>query len=124
MEDGREQQSENLNRTVNDHTLSKRLAAVGWGLFLLWIGVVLLADLPAGAGLLGVGLVTLGMQGARGIFSLPLEGFWVVAGIIFTASGLLKLVGADFPLFPVLLIAAGVLCVFVGIRGNKSKRRA
>jgi hypothetical protein len=124
MQDGREEQGEDLGRTVSDYTLSRRLATVGWGLFLVWIGVVRLADLPAGAGLLGVGLITLGLQGARSFITLPLEGFWVVAGIIFTASGLLKLVGTDFPMFPVLFVVAGVLCVFIGIRGKKGKRRS
>lgn len=113
-----DEQGRDLNRTVNDHVLSKRIASVGWGLFLVWVGVVLLADLPGGAGLAGVGIVTLGIQGARSFFSLPLEGFWIVAGAIFTASGAVKLAGPDFPLLPFLLVAGGVILVFLGVRGK------
>jgi len=117
----RDEQSEKLNRTVNDHALSKRLALVGWGLFLVWIGIVKIAGLPPGAVLLGVGAVTLGIQGARALFSLPLEGFWVVGGAIFTAIGLFKMVGPDFAMLPFLLVAAGVVFVYLGIRGHGAK---
>ena len=121
MSGARDEESEKLNRTVNDHALSKRLALVGWGLFLVWIGIVKIADLPPGAVLLGVGAVTLGIQGARSFFSLPLEGFWVVAGAIFTATGLVKMVGPDLAMLPFLLVAAGVVFVFFGIRGQRAK---
>jgi hypothetical protein len=117
----RDEKAEKLNRTVNDRALSKRLALVGWGLFLVWIGIVKIADLPPGAVLLGVGAVTLGIQGARAFFSLPLEGFWVVAGAIFAASGLVKLVGGDFRFLPFLLVAAGAVLVVLGIRGRLAK---
>ena len=116
-----DQESERLNRTVNDHVFSRRLAMVGWGLFLAWIGIVKIADLPPGAVLLGLGAVTLGIQGARACFSLPLEGFWVVAGGIFATTGLVKMVGPDFPLLPFLLVAAGLVFVFLGIRGYGGK---
>ena len=114
----KDREAEELNRTVNDHALSKRIATVGWGLFLVWIGIAMLAALPGGAGLLGIGVVALGIQAARAFFSLPLEGSWVVGGVIFTATGFVKMAGTNVPVLPLLLVAAGIFAVFLGIRGR------
>lgn len=43
----------------------KKLAAVGWGLFFIWIGIAFLADVGWGMGLLGVGVIALGTQQPR-----------------------------------------------------------
>lgn len=118
----RDEQAEALSRTVNDRAMSRRLAFVGWGLFLVWIGIAKVADLPPGAVLLGVGVVTLAIQGARAYFALPLEGFWVVAGAIFAASGLVKLVGSEVRFLPLLTVAAGAVLVFLGLRGQGKKK--
>ena len=45
---------------VNRSPLDKKLEAVGWGLFFIWVGTALFAHIGWGAGLLGVGIITLG----------------------------------------------------------------
>ena len=60
--------------------LTNKLDAVGWGLFFIWVGVAFLADVAIGVGLLGVGVITLGMQAVRQYFQLELERFWIVGG--------------------------------------------
>jgi hypothetical protein len=62
-------------KTNEGSELSHKLAVVGWSLFFIWIGIALLLKVDAGIGLLGIGIITLGMQTARKYYNLKLEGF-------------------------------------------------
>jgi len=88
-----------------------RLSTIGWGLFFAWVGVALLTGLSEGLGLLGVGVITLGVQGVRKLVGLSLEGFWVIVGLFFTLGGLGSLSEAELPLVPIALVVAGLLLV-------------
>jgi hypothetical protein len=52
-------------KTAQSKKLDRRLDALGWGLFFIWIGVAFLADVGWGVGLVGVGLIILGTLVAR-----------------------------------------------------------
>jgi hypothetical protein len=52
-------------KTAQRKKLDRKLDAVGWGLFFIWIGVAVLADVGWGVGLIGVGLIILGALVAR-----------------------------------------------------------
>jgi hypothetical protein len=52
-------------KTAQRKKLDRKLDAVGWGLFFIWIGVAVLADVGWGVGLIGVGLIILGGLAAR-----------------------------------------------------------
>ena len=52
-------------KTAQRKKLDRTLDAVGWGVFFIWIGVAILADLGWGVGLIGVGLIILGALAAR-----------------------------------------------------------
>ena len=88
--------------------LTGKLEAVGWGLFFIWMGVALFAHLGWGTGLLGVGIITLGVQAARKYFELKLEGFWVAVGVLFVVGGIWKLFNVQLGLLPILCIVAGI----------------
>ena len=104
-------------RSKNRHVLHKKLDAAGWGLFFIWVGIALFADVGWGAGLLGVGIIILGAQVARNYLGLKLEGFWVVAGFLFVLGGVWELFNVPIDLMPILCISAGVaLLVSVLIR--------
>jgi hypothetical protein len=45
--------------------LNRKLDAAGWGLFFIWTGVAVLADVGWGVGLIGVGVIILGGLAAR-----------------------------------------------------------
>jgi hypothetical protein len=90
-------------------TLAKKLDAVGWGLFFIWIGVALLAHIGWGVGLLGVGLITLGAQAARKYLAVEVEGFWVVVGLLFVLGGIWELLSVQVSLVPILLIVVGII---------------
>ncbi len=91
--------------------LPRRLDAVGWALFLIWIGIVLLAGSKASVALVGIGVIIVGVQVARVFLKLNLEGFWFVVGLLFLVGGIWQMVEASFPLVPILLIVAGVALI-------------
>jgi len=103
--------------------LAKKLVAVGWGLFLIWIGTAFLADVGWGVGLLGVGVIALGAQAARKYLSLPIDRFGLVFGIVFVVWGASELLNIQLgetsipgSLFPILFIVAGLVVVVAALR--------
>ena len=108
MPNGNTERREN-QETNESELLARKLTGVGWGLFFIWIGIVFLADAPLGIGLLGVGIITLGMQVARKVFNLAFEAGWLVVGGLFVLGGLIQLFNIQVRLVPVLLIVAGVV---------------
>jgi hypothetical protein len=108
-------------KLTSGHVLNKKLDAAGWGLFFVWIGIALFADVGWGPGLLGVGIIILGTQVARNYFGLKPKGFWVVVGFLFVLGGIWKLFYVPYDLMPILCIVAGVfllVSVLVGKAGN------
>lgn len=43
----------------------REIDAIGWGVFFIWVGVAILADLGWGIGLVGVGLIILASYAAK-----------------------------------------------------------
>lgn len=87
---------------------SSMFDAIGWALFFIWVGVAWLMELGIGYGLLGVAVLTLGMQGIRYLRDVKVEGFWVVIGLAFLVGGFWELWSVAIPLAPVVLIAVGL----------------
>jgi hypothetical protein len=117
ISDDRKTKQVEESKTTEKHHISEKLAAGGWGLFFLWLGIAFLAKVGMGIGLLGVGIITLGGQVARKYFKLKLEGFYVVVGSLFLAGGIWELYTPKVSLVPILLIAAGcamIVSVFLG----------
>jgi len=98
------------------HVVAHRLDAAAWGLFFVWVGIALIADIGWGVGLLGVGIITLAAQFARKRFGLAREGFWLVVGLLFVLGGVWELLGVQFSLVPLVLIAAGVALLVSAFR--------
>jgi hypothetical protein len=110
-------------KTVNARALHRRLEAVGWGLFFIWIGIALFTHVGWGVGLLGVGIITLGAQLARKYFALKGEGFWVAVGFLFVAGGAWKLFNVQLGLLPILCIVAGVALLVSTFFGGREINR-
>ena len=96
-------------RLTNTTVLNKKLDAAGWGLFYIWMGIALVANVSWGSGLLGVGIITLGGQVARKYLTHNVDGFWVVAGSFFLLGGIWESTNAQFGLIPILCIAVGLV---------------
>ncbi len=110
-------------RASERHRLAKKLDAVGWGLFFIWVGIAFLGDLDVGVGLLGVGIITLGGQVARKFLNLKLEGFWVVVGLLFVVGGLWELFEAEIGLVPIILIVVGLALLVSAFLGKRQSEK-
>jgi len=97
----------------------KNFDAVGWGLFFVWVGISFLAGFTFAVGLLGVGVITLGVQLARKFFNLKLDGFWFVVGFLFIIGGIWELLKIEIQLVPILIIVAGLVILISVLRGKK-----
>lgn len=101
------QAPEDAGRTA----LARKLDAVGWALFLIWIGIILLMGAKASLALLGIGIIIVGVQVIRMLYQLSLEGFWFVVGLLILVGAIWQMAGAKFKLVPILLIVAGVALI-------------
>ena len=89
------------------------LDAVGWALFLIWIGVVLLIKaLPDGAGGIGVSVIIFGGALVRFFLRVSVSSFWLIIGSVFLSGGLGEMIGIGLPFLPSSLIVCGVLLLF------------
>lgn len=100
--------------------VAKRLGAVEWGLFFVWIGIAFLTGISVGISLLGVAIITLGMQLVRRAFRLKMEGFWLAAGLVFLVGGIWVTLNIGVDLVAMLLIVAGV-ALLVSAFGRKRR---
>jgi len=105
-------------KTNGKNELANKLGAIGWGLFFIWIGIILLFKISASVCLLGIGIITLGIQVGRKYFNLKLERFWIIVGALFLAGGLWEVLKTKLPLMPVLLIIAGLAIIVLSIKGK------
>ncbi len=102
--------------------LNKRYETAAWGAFFILLGVTsLFQGLPAGSGAVGVGIIFLGLNLARGLSQIPTSGLTITLGALALVLG-----GADLlrevlnlqvalPIFPLLLIAVGFVWLGRGI---------
>jgi hypothetical protein len=88
--------------------VERKLHAIGWGAFFLWVGIARLAGVSWGVGLLGTGLIILGAQVARKYWAVEVEKFWIAIGLVFGVSGVLQSFNIHIRLVP-------IVCVFAGI---------
>ena len=100
---------ERLRAFKRKYDRTHNLDRVGWGLFFIWAGVALMAGLSAGAGLLGVAVIILGLQAFHWVLKLEVDRFWMLVGSAFAILGVWELLEIEMPLVPVLLIVLGVM---------------
>ncbi len=105
--------------STSNTALNQRLDAVAWGLFLIMIGglwLVPASQVPSGIWLIGVGLILLGLNGARYLYRIPTSTFTIILGIIALLLGLAAFFGTSLPLLPLLLILLGAKVIFDVLR--------
>jgi hypothetical protein len=107
---------------AGNHDLAHKLDVTGWALFFIWLGTAFLLNLSVGIGLLGIGVITLVMQGIRMQQKLKPEVFWVVIGILFVLAGFWELFRPDVPLIPIVLIIAGIALLLSMLRKKHSAK--
>jgi hypothetical protein len=105
-------------KTAQSKKFERRLNAIGWGLFFIWIGIAFLANVGWGVSLLGVGIIILGGQVTRAYSGLKLEGFGIVLGSLFFLGGIWELLTIRFDLTPILCVVAGVALLISELVGK------
>ena len=101
----------------------KRITTIGWGLFFVWLGFVLMIKGGVGLILLGVGLISLGMQVARKYSGLDSDGFWIIVGILFVIVGVWEIFEVKMPLMSMFLIVIGVAFLVAAFKGRGDQTR-
>ena len=95
--------------------LAKRLDAIGFGLFLIMIGglqIVPSGTIPENTWIAGVGIIILGVCAFRSLFGLRVIGFSLFLGILALAYGLSEIYALKLPIFPIILVVAGISIIF------------
>jgi len=96
----------------------KRITTIGWGLFFIWLGFVLMFKAGTGLILLGVGIISLGMQVARKYSGYDSDGFWIVVGTLFVIVGVWVLFDVKLPLMSIFLIVIGAVFLISAVKGK------
>ena len=95
--------------------LNKRLESAAWGLFLVMLGLLWLVpeeQVPQDAWLLGAGVILLGLNAIRYLKGIRPNGFTVFLGVLGVLLGVGGLLGVDLPVWPILIILAGLSMVW------------
>jgi hypothetical protein len=97
----------------------KKLEGFAWGIFFIWLGIVLLTHLSLGVSLLGIGGLILVSQIVRKQLDLNFASFWVTVGILFVLGGIWLLLDIRIALIPIVSIFVGIV-LFVSALVSKS----
>ncbi len=107
------------------NAFDKRIESIGWALFLIMSGVLLIAPdglVPDGTWLIGMGLIILGSMGIRYLYGIRIDGFWTILGILALGYGVSEFFSLNLPVFPVLLVIIGMVIVYKAFIGKTNSR--
>ncbi|MDF1536062.1 MAG: hypothetical protein P1S46_06100 [bacterium] len=100
----------------------KKIAAVGWGAFFVWLGFILMIKAGSGAILIGVGVISLCVQVVRKYAGLESEGLWILVAILFIVVGVWEVLEVRIPLMSLLLIVVGAAFILSAVRRKSNSR--
>ena len=104
-------------------SLDHRLDALGWGIFFLMTGMLMLIPgLPEGTWLVGLGVLLLGLAGVRRALALPLEWFGPILGGCALLAGLATIAGVYVPVFALFLVACGLALIARVLSTGRAER--
>lgn len=94
------------------NAFSRQVDSVGWAAFFIWIGVAVLGGIGWAWSLLGISAIVLSVQAALRLNQEGADPFMVACGIVLLVGAVWELLGLDWPLAPVLLIALGLVMLW------------
>lgn len=101
--------------------LLKKINGLGLAAFLVMLGVIWLqpeGTLPKSTWIFGLGLILIGGNIARQLYGVGICCCSLTLGVALTIAGGFNLFGVEFPVFPTLLILAGI-AIAIGIFTGK-----
>ena len=114
----------NADSTSADNTnLVHRLDVLGWGIFFLMTGVLMLfPSLPEGTWLVGLGVLLLGLAAVRVGLGLAFEWFGVILGTGALVAGFGTIAGIYIPVFALFLVACGLALIAGVVSKGRTER--
>jgi len=92
--------------------MGRKLDAIGWGAFFVWIGFTMLVKvLKPGVAAIGVGAIIIIEAIMRLVLGVSVGGFWVLMGVIFLAAGFGEIFAINLPLLPIAFLVCGILLI-------------
>jgi hypothetical protein len=111
------------NASPHNTNLAHRLDVLGWGVFFLMTGVLMLfPSLPEGTWLVGLGVLMLGLAAVRVGLGLAFEWFGVILGTGALVAGFGTIAGVYIPVFALFLVACG-LALIAGVASKGRTER-
>ncbi len=103
------------------------IEAAGWGVFFIWVGIAIMANVGWGVGLLGAGAIALGGQVARSLFALRVDWWGVVIGACLVVAGLTRWLDIRLDQLPlsrwlvpgIFVVAGMAMLASIWVRGRK-----
>jgi hypothetical protein len=117
----KESKIKEVKMEAKKHAFDKRIESIGWALFLVMSGALLIAPeglVPEGTWLLGMGLIILGSMGIRYLYGIRIDGFWTILGFLALGSGISEFFNLDLPVFPAILVIIGAVIVYKALTGK------
>ena len=91
---------------------AKWLDQIGWGIFLVMIGVIwLVPGVPQGTWLIGTGVLLLALNAIRSRLGIQWSGVSVALGVLALVAGVGDFTGINLPLFPICLVILGATLI-------------
>ena len=113
-----------IQENPDKQSLEKKIDAIGWALFLIMIGGLLLlpkGSVPEGTWLVGTAVIIFASSIIRYFNELKISGFWIVLGLIALGAGLSDILGVNIPVFPILIIIIGASIIIRPLIDKKKK---
>ncbi|HYO44125.1 MAG TPA: hypothetical protein VES19_13075 [Candidatus Limnocylindrales bacterium] len=108
---------------ADTNNLAHRLDVLGWGIFFLMTGVLMLfPGLPEGTWLVGLGVLLLSLAAVRVALGLAIEWFGVILGAGALIAGFGTIAGIYIPVFALSLVACG-LAIIAGVLSKGGAER-
>ena len=121
---GRTQMTGVADTTNADTTnLAHRLDVLGWGIFFLMTGVLMLfPSLPEGTWLVGLGVLLLGLAAVRVALGIAFEWFGVILGTGALVAGFGTIAGVYIPVFALFMVACGLALIAGVLSKGRTER--
>lgn len=104
------QANQTIGQSKRNTALDQQLETIGWGLFLVLIGVMWLlpaAQVPQEIWLIGAAAIMLGLNAIRYLNGIKTSRFTMSLGFLALAAGLGSLFGLKLPILAIVLIFVG-----------------
>lgn len=104
-------------------TFARSIDAAGWGLFFMWVGIALLADLSWTVSLIGTAAIILVVQGVLFLRKERLDVFMAAAGVVLLIGAIADVYASIWSFFPALLIVVGIAMLADTFRRRTSEEQ-